>query len=1042
MHGTVVRLTPRTRQNLDSVIEAADRVVGLFEFLDGALDEKTKSALPVLFGTAATPAGMAPLGALFLVASGAYRVWAARKQGATEQEREELTKNLFDCLEKCLPQLVDGVTQLHLDHAKTHELLEALERSQRATAAAVMSAQRPVEVFQDAGHALLYFQRLRKDNPKLARWLLDGTTQEYSRHPDTYGGRVGDWEQFRTALDRLEDLQTQVEALSRSMDGAGELPIKVEEESEGSGIGWLRYYSRATRELVGRDEDFAFLREFRDQDDGFLWTMITGSGGAGKTRLAWEFIHETLAANALENAERWYAGFVDTRKPPEGFHRWHPDRNVLLIYDYAESRADAVVEVIDELRKGSRKKKRRVLLLDRSFSRDDQLGKALLGGDDSDKRIGAYYSREELYRGIQPRVLKPLSPPQMAWVFESAFHTIAGYSPKRTDVAAAVELFDSRWSPRDCHPIYATGLATLCVESDIPVDISVLRKQVLLDYLLDRMERHWEKLVPAPKSVERDQVFVSTVLRGLQVESARSTPSLAPTRFELAQRMVGEDPGKQRGISLGIFPDLLGEAYVAERLAGNRGSGVDQDLVKDSSLVLLKWAIQLSPNQSGGRDNFLALLVADFLEREDVRSMFVSHFLSMSQLVQNAVLRNIPAVEESTAQLLFDLCKSNGLGHLLEQFSVAPTSSLGVSRTSNPDQLAAKLSSGIQLARHLNNRNQLADAIGHLSSLVKEIQKEVGNWPSDLLVLRELAVALGELGDAQKRMGQFALALSNLGSAASAFEGILEARPAPDSQNYNDASISLWKLGSLLAEMEDFNGAALRLKRALRLSESALELSPESHHVQHGYATVLLSLADVLLVTGNRVKGMQYLKSSLELRERLVAASVGDAKLQALRSCTVAQERMGRQLEADGDIFGAKRVFAELLESRKILASRPNSGPQALFDLITALIWDGEQELNLGQLVEAEIRFREASKRSLELLNIFGEQPPPDFRRVRIVTLSRIGDCLFRQGDQKASTFLRRAIELGEALVQEHPDVPRYQDDLVRYRMLLRECPN
>lgn len=50
------------------------------------------------------------------------------------------------------------------------------------------------------------------------------------------------------------------------------------------------HYKSATTSFHGRDEELSALRDFcSDETDKFMWWAVTGVGGAGKSRLVYEF---------------------------------------------------------------------------------------------------------------------------------------------------------------------------------------------------------------------------------------------------------------------------------------------------------------------------------------------------------------------------------------------------------------------------------------------------------------------------------------------------------------------------------------------------------------------------------------------------------------------------------------------------------------------------------------------------------------------------------------------------------------------------------
>ncbi len=101
---------------------------------------------------------------------------------------------------------------------------------------------------------------------------------------------------------------------------------------------------RSFLEFIGRDVEMGDLSKFRDCTDKFGWTVITGEGGVGKTRLAMEFINKSIDLG-------WHAGFIDDISlkqfvDRERFDRWFPLRNTLIVVDYAANKRNNLLKLM------------------------------------------------------------------------------------------------------------------------------------------------------------------------------------------------------------------------------------------------------------------------------------------------------------------------------------------------------------------------------------------------------------------------------------------------------------------------------------------------------------------------------------------------------------------------------------------------------------------------------------------------------------------------------------------------------------------------
>ncbi|MEZ5996850.1 MAG: hypothetical protein R3C25_13975 [Hyphomonadaceae bacterium] len=111
----------------------------------------------------------------------------------------------------------------------------------------------------------------------------------------------------------------------------------------------------------GRAAELAVLQAFLDDPSPFTWHIVTGPGGAGKSRLALEL--------CLRNNGPWRTGFArdDARLENRGDLEWAPAKPHLIVIDYVISNAGLVTTLLSGLatRTTPLAHKVRVLLLDR-----------------------------------------------------------------------------------------------------------------------------------------------------------------------------------------------------------------------------------------------------------------------------------------------------------------------------------------------------------------------------------------------------------------------------------------------------------------------------------------------------------------------------------------------------------------------------------------------------------------------------------------------------------------------------------------------------
>lgn len=111
--------------------------------------------------------------------------------------------------------------------------------------------------------------------------------------------------------------------------------------------------------LLGRDNELARLEQWCLRDDDFDVRILTGAAGQGKTRLAREL------ASLLE-ARRWHTQVVAPTAPGAQTVLALPPVPTLLVVDYAETRSEQLLAMLDALLEHGVHERVRVLLLART----------------------------------------------------------------------------------------------------------------------------------------------------------------------------------------------------------------------------------------------------------------------------------------------------------------------------------------------------------------------------------------------------------------------------------------------------------------------------------------------------------------------------------------------------------------------------------------------------------------------------------------------------------------------------------------------------
>ena len=358
-----------------------------------------------------------------------------------------------------------------------------------------------------------------------------------------------------------------------------------------------------------------------DPEFGVALRLITGAGGAGKTRLSLEMCRRL-------SEQGWESGFLKSdinvaayKSLADGVER--SQRPWLIVVDYAEARQDALIALTQALTKRQLNHKVRLLLLARDAGEWwDQLpgqspvSQAILQGratsgpfampkmhDSREKRSRAFDKAMSVFcelLGVQvPRVSPDLSPPHFIF------------------------------------PLYVqmAALAALLGES-------ANSAEGLPRSLIHHEERYWRRISSADGAesnfadIER-VVALATLVGGLKEwKSARDiwekwvgTPA---SEFRAAFRLASSlYPDAERGGVLGLRPDLLGEALLTRVLLSNEGQGLLEATLKRGTPSM--------------RRHTLATLTRILSRRPDLQSVvedaLAANFLSCARDVMDACLQ-------------------------------------------------------------------------------------------------------------------------------------------------------------------------------------------------------------------------------------------------------------------------------------------------------------------------------------------------------------------------------------------------------------------
>ncbi|MCX5646899.1 MAG: tetratricopeptide repeat protein [Phycisphaerae bacterium] len=585
----------------------------------------------------------------------------------------------------------------------------------------------------------------------------------------------------------------------------------------------LNTYLRAAT-FVGR-------HELRDQFVGWLRSadpfairVVTGAGGAGKTRFALELI-DALGANPAQAGARvpagqWCAGFLreapELKLPKEAAFTLH--NPVLVVVDYAASRRQVLREWLRFLsvRFSEGSSSLRVLLLEREASAEAGWLKDLLEyRSDSDVGLAGYFTPSN------PIPLEPLdSVDDRRAIFEqmgSKFAELEGkpFVLPPSDPAFDKELADDKWS----NPLHIIMAAATAGQVGLARVLAMSRSD-LAQHLADREINH---IRDDPKAGlgSRSPLPVylaacSTVARGLGREHslalADKVRALAGKEYPdgavgLAAQTRAVLPGEKDVVIGRIEPDIIGEAFVYHGLTCDG----EWPLTDAQSAELLYEVCAVPVPDRGGGDTPEAFLVRLWQDHCGSREVILGHS------AQTEILRCLGWFDELVAAGM----KKNDYSFLLRLANALPEHSLA---------LAPK-------------------ALDLYQKLVEMHEKLAAARPEAFLP--DLAMSLNNLANRLSELGRREEALAAGQRAVEIREKLAAARPEAF---LPDLARSLGTLHLCYRAMGRSEDAMDCLRRAIRVMGPFVERYPEA----------FAPLASALLRSYSSLTGEQGIQPSAE----------------------------------------------------------------------------------------------------------------------------------------------------------------------------------
>jgi archaellum component FlaC len=346
-------------------------------------------------------------------------------------------------------------------------------------------------------------------------------------------------------------------------------------------------YTSGLDQLYGRDTEITLLHEFAGDMSlcgrlfNFRWMLLTGDGGTGKTRLAYDFTRKHLTPNI------WDAGRLSIDDLP-GFNdleKWRPRQPTFIVIDYVSGHPEKTGKLLRIL---ARKAAHydfpvRILLLERKADQS-WLGKMLPEDGDKPMVMDHVFGHED-ENGL---IIPPVDATAIKKMMKERFAKAGQTPPDDALLLAAAQRVDTR--PHDANlprPLFALATAEAMMaeaekepeaQPDFAKIAALLNQEDVLAGMLRREEHtRWQPAAPndggGTLTRYKLALALATLTKGLDLNDldtkeedygsvARYLPDPPPDHH---QGMISALGGSHTFLPP-LEPDIMGEFFLAETL--------------------------------------------------------------------------------------------------------------------------------------------------------------------------------------------------------------------------------------------------------------------------------------------------------------------------------------------------------------------------------------------------------------------------------------------------------------------------------------------
>ncbi|MEV4808759.1 tetratricopeptide repeat protein [Micromonospora avicenniae] len=748
-----------------------------------------------------------------------------------------------------------------------------------------------------------------------------------------------------------------------------------------------------------RDEDLQRAVRWCEQPTAMEVWRFAGVGGAGKTRHAIELcrvmaqrdwlVVRWTELTALPAAVQDVAGLPLPR---------------LIVIDYVEAIAvDTLRALLDKLRAHATPLAPvRVVFLTRTAAAYP------LGGGDVLREIGKGAGpalRKVLNSSGDAVAIRRISVPERRELYEAAFRAFrrAWLGEELTPPVPVPDLASRR---------YEVPLEVLLEAFDRALSGGpAARDRPPVDRALDHEARYWNGRAPdgLSEGARRAAVAVATLAGAESDEQADALLRVLPElRGGARTALRGETVAWLTGLYAGplhinpVRPDLLGEALVAEALAGQRDGGRE----------LLGAVFGLDDGAQVARSlDLLARLVVS--NAAVVNCVAAALFDRHRQLVERAETR-----AEGTADRPGKLDLAIGLQRLLDGAVEARMEELARAAPAGDVELlelSVSYSRIGDLARNSGQSERAERLYGRGLSIRKRLSRE---HPDDDRLARELSISYNKLGRLAFRLGQAERA-RGLYEKGLAIRERLVSRHPDDRDLARDYAVSLDGLAELTREAGDSGRAERQYRQVLAIRVRLCADDPANTTYARDLSISYDVLGDLAMEAGRPSEARRLYEQGHRIRERLWRDDSENTTY--ARDLSNSYHRLGELAFEAGWFSEAQRHYERALEIRQRLhASQPRN---TLFahDLVVSYGGLGELAAREGPLDEAERLYQLGLAVAEDLLA--AEPRDVSFARDGLFFYLWLGDLALRRGrNPEAEQFYRLGRSRAERLLAGEPD--------------------